>query len=75
MTKKEKRESELLQELQADHGYMLFKMKRRAERTGTRFKRVGNKLKYEPAIIVQLAVPARSAVGKAFAELYVEKRR
>lgn len=74
MTKKQKRESALLKELQTDHGYLLLKEKRKDDRFGTQFRTRGKRMVTVPAVNLRVSVPAASALGAAFTTEYESEK-
>lgn len=74
-TKKQLRENKLLEELQHNHGYLITKTDRKKERFTSIFKQKGKTLVYVPAVMLRLAVPMDSAIGKLIAQLYQEDEK
>lgn len=69
-TKKQLRETKLLEELRIKHDYLVTKMDRKKERFTSIFKRKGKTMVYVPAVMLRLAVPVDSAIGKLIGDLY-----
>jgi hypothetical protein len=69
-TKKQLREVKLLDELRLKHDYLVTKMDRKTDRFTSIFKRKGKTMVYVPAVMLRLAVPATSAMGKLISDLY-----
>lgn len=76
MTKKQKREADLLRELQADHGYTIMAVRPR-ERLATKVKmRPGEPMKTEPAVVLKLVVPQKSSLATQVLRAgYAEERK
>lgn len=74
MTKKQKREIDLLTELQTKHGYMLLKMPRPADGFTSQFRAKPRRWTTTPAVVMRLCVPRTSALGDAMAKLYEKPR-
>lgn len=71
MTKatKQARESKLLMELQRDHGYVLAKMPREADRYTTQVRKIKSaQMTMTPARVIRLIVPDGSSLGQALAK-------
>ena len=64
-TAKQQREFKLFEKLQAEHGYTLMDACRGMEKTQLMFDRTTKKMSV--AIVMRLAVPADSAIGKSMA--------
>lgn len=69
------RESELILELQRDHGYMLASMPREADRLTTQVRKIGSKMTMTPARVIRLIVPDDSALGRAISRAKTSDRR
>lgn len=74
-TKKQLQETKLLEKLQQDHDYLITKMDRRKERFTSIFKRKGKTMVYVPAVMLRLAVPADSALGKLITKVYEDDEK
>ena len=74
-TKKQLQETKLLEKLQQDHDYLITKMDRRKERFTSIFKPKGKTMVYVPAVMLRLAVPADSALGKLIAKVYEDDEK